>query len=74
MAGTIIPAVTGTEEGRAFLQERLSFFARLAAVFVLATYVALMAAEALADDGSGNPWLGTYGALHASTAAVLALV
>ena len=89
MAGTILPAVSGwhrfdpfasagagsgTEESRAFLQERLAFFARLAAVFVLFTYVALVAAEALAGDGSGNPWLGTYGALHAATAAVLALV
>ena len=89
MAGTILPAVpgwrrfdpfapagagSGTEESRAFLQERLAFFARLAAVFVLATYAALVVAEAAAGDGSGRPWLGTYGALHVATAAVLVLV
>ena len=89
MAATILPAVPpwprfdpfssagaslATEESRAFLQERIAFFARLGAGFVLAAYVALVAAEVLGGGEGADVWLGAYGALHVASAAVLAAV
>jgi serine/threonine-protein kinase len=62
------------EENRAFLQKRIAFFARLGAAFVLATYFALVLAQRLEMGGTGSPWLGTYGALHVATAAVLTAI
>lgn len=63
-----------TEENRAFLQERIAFFARLGTLIVLATYAALILAQMLDTGDRRHPWLGVYGALHAGTAGVLAVI
>jgi len=62
------------EENRAFLQERIAFFTRLGAAFVLATYLALVLAQRLDAGREGTVWLGAYGVLHVATAAVFAAV
>ncbi len=67
-------ATLDPEENRAFLQERIAFFARLGPVIVLATYLALILAHRLDADREGTVWLGVPGLLHVATAAVLAAV
>jgi hypothetical protein len=64
----------GSDENRAFLQDRIAFFARLGTLIVLATYAALVLAQMLDPGDLRSPWLGAYGALHVGTAAVLGVI
>jgi serine/threonine-protein kinase len=64
----------GTEENRAFLQDRIALFAGLGSLMVLGTYAALVLAQMLDAGDPRHPWLGVNGALHAGTAAVLAVI
>lgn len=67
-------AAGGSEESRAFLQERVAFVSRIAAGLVLLTYVLLNAALSLRGEHPLRAWLDTYGILHLATAGVLGAV